>query len=67
MIKQKESKTPTTHLTHIGLGATKTNNPKKVRTHANARNPITKYKMVPISGPINSLINSKNFFILIFF
>jgi hypothetical protein len=67
MIMQKESKTPTTHLTHVGLGATKTNNPKKVRTHINARNPKTKYKIALNSGPTNSLINSKNFFMNLFF
>jgi hypothetical protein len=67
MIMQKESKTPTTHLNQIGLGAKKTSNPKKLRTHPNIIIPMRNINTCDMNVPNNSRINSKNFFIIIFF
>jgi hypothetical protein len=68
MIRQKESKIPTTHFSHIGVvGSKKTNNPKRLSTHPNITIPIKNTKMYVKNGPTNSQINSRNFFIIIFF
>jgi hypothetical protein len=62
-ISSEESTMPTNHLNHVGLGAKKTNSPKRELTQNMHRKPKLIIKRKVIGGPNSSSMNSKNFFI----